>query len=299
MRTAIKNFLRKLPLLDKIIKRREFKQKYATEIALYKNREIETGPNRSILHFSVNKAATQHIKKVLRKLALNNGLKPVHLHEYAFFTNEPYLDQLSSNEMAAYQHLFRPEGFLYSVFGGLITHIDDIKSYKILLTVRDPRDILVSSYFSMAYSHRLPPEGNEKRDIMLARRKKIREQSIDEYILQEQYRIKDTFLAYYHGLITKCDNEQLALLKYEEMTADYGSWLDSLASQLPLDISQSLREQLIAANKQKAKEAGSEDKYRHRRKGRPGDYKEKLQDKTIQTLNKNLEPVLKAFGYSI
>jgi len=66
MRTAIKNVLRKLPLLDTLIKRRDFKKKYATEIALYQNREIETGKRTSILHFSVNKAATQHIKKVLR-----------------------------------------------------------------------------------------------------------------------------------------------------------------------------------------------------------------------------------------
>jgi len=173
----------------------------------------------------------------------------------------------------------------------------------------------------MAYSHRLPPEGNENREAMLARREKIREQSIDEYVLQEQYRVKDAFLTYYHGLITKFEKKngndsdsedqdengkenknknkdgQLILLTYEEMTTDYGNWLDSLATGLQLDISQTLREQLIADNQQKTKEAANEDKYRHRRKGRPGDYKEKLQDETIQTLNKNLDPVLKAFGY--
>ena len=58
-----------------------------------------------------------------------------------------------------------------------------------------------------------------------------------------------------------------------------------------------MRAKLIEFDKQKAKETQSEDKYRHRRKGHPGDYNEKLQSKTIEELNQNLRPVLDAFGY--
>jgi len=291
--STIKKILRKIPRVDKYFRRREFNKKYAVEKALFNNESVRGGEGTSILHFSINKAATQHVKKVLRKLAAENNLVPVHLHGYAFSVDKPYLDHLSEQEMESYKHIFKPRGFLYTVFGGMIKNIDSLSSYKILLTIRDPRDILVSGYYSAAYSHPIPPQESGKREAFLAKRNEVRKKSIDEFVLERSERVQDTFIAYQNRLVSKYNN--VILLKYEQMATDYEGWLDTLSRQLQLTMSSGLKTQLIEANKQQA--AKSEDKHRHRRKGQPGDYKEKLKPATIRQLNKQLKPVLDAFGY--
>jgi len=238
--STIKNTLRKIPLVDKYFRRRAFNKKYAVEKALFNNESVRGGEGTSILHFSVNKAATQHVKKVLRKLAAENNLVPVHLHEYAFLVGKPYLDHLSEQEqeMESHKHILKPRGFLYTVFGGMIKNIDSLSSYKILLTIRDPRDILVSGYYSAAYSHRIPPQESGKREAFLAKRDEVRKKSIDEFVLERSERVQDTFMVYQNRLVSKYNN--VTLLKYEQMATDYEGWLDT-PNHMPL------RQQLLPA----------------------------------------------------
>ena len=290
---AIKNSLRKIPILDSYLKKREFNKKYAVELALLENRPLRAGKAPSVLHFSINKAATQHVKKVLHSIALENELIPVHYHEFVFLTGRPYLDHLSKKEFQDYQHIFRPRGFLYSVFGGMIPHIENLQNYRLLFTVRDPRDVLVSGYYSAAFSHRIPPEESGKREAFLEQRKKAQDTPIDEFVLEQCDKVKSVYMRYHKQLLEPWDHT--VMLKYEEMVDDYERWLDRLAEELELDISKDLKQRLIEQNEEKA--AKKENKYRHRRKGQPGDYREKLQPETISQLNEQLKPVLNVFGY--
>ena len=107
---AIKNSLRKIPILDSYFKKREFNKKYAVELALLENRPLKAGKTPSVIHFSINKAATQHVKKVLHSIALENDLVLAHYHGLAFQTGRPYLDHLSKKEFSGLSAYFQATG---------------------------------------------------------------------------------------------------------------------------------------------------------------------------------------------
>jgi Sulfotransferase domain len=248
----------------------------------------------SIIHFSFNKAATQYVKSILTKCALANGIVPVALHDYAFNSNFPFLDHLSASEIQKYIHVFRKTGYIYTVFGGMVEEIPDIDQYKILLAVRDPRDILVSSYYSQAYSHGEPSKSGDKYAYFMRSRNTARNSNIDQYVLAESNDICARYNKYNELLLEA--GIQVHVVKYENMVYDFRSWLEEIIDYCELELENDLIESLITENN-RIKPRG-EDIYEHLRRGVPGDYKEKLHPETIAELDNRLYLMMKRFGYN-
>lgn len=257
------------------------------------NSDSNPSNQKSVLHFSINKAATLHVKGVLRRFAKENKLIPIDYNGYAFSTDLPYLDLLSHEEMEKYKHIFKPEGYLYSVLGGMVKNIDRMEDYHIILTIRDPRDILVSKYYSLGFSHAVPQKRGNKRSNFLRRRESIKKMNIDEFVLKDYPNVLSRFQDYQEKMLTLYDN--VTLLRYEDMITDYRTWLTNLASGCGFSISVPLINILVEEFEKNRKH--SEDKYRHIRKGVSGDYKEKLKPETIGKLNEVFYQHLKKFGY--
>lgn len=59
-----------------------------------------------------------------------------------------------------------------------------IENFKILLVLRDPRDILVSSYYSVAYSHPFPDD-KERTKEFLTERYRVRDMTVDQYVIEQ------------------------------------------------------------------------------------------------------------------
>lgn len=193
--------------------------------------------------------------------------------------------------MEAYAHLFKPQGYIYSVFGGMIEGIPSITKFKVVLVVRDPRDILVSSYYSIAYSHAIP-EG-EKKDSLLSRRKEALASDLDDHVLQHAEKLLAVFDRYEVCLFAEYSNVHIA--RFEDMVGDYPKWLEALLSSCGLDIPESMRCELIRSNE--ASRPSSENINKHLRKGMPGEHREKLRSDTIEKLNSIFEQPLLRFNY--
>lgn len=292
MKNNILKFLEVLPVFGNSIRKIRFSRKFKNELDLIKKKAVSTSETPSVLHFSVNKAATQHVKKVLKKISYENGMTSIGLHDYAFHSNFPYLDSLNFDQMEEYKYLFKGNGYVYSVFGGMIENIDKLEGYKIILTIRDPRDILVSSYFSNAFSHTVPGKTGNKRDQFLTKRNWANEVSIDDYVLSEVVSLFQIFERYKSELAVYSN---VAILKYEEMISNYEGWLNQLLEKSGLSISESLFKELLLENQSKA--PLKEERYSHYRKGVSGDYLEKLKPVTIEKLNIKLMPLLEYFKY--
>lgn len=265
----------------------------SVELELIEGVHVNTNEHPSIIHFSFNKAATQYVKSILVQCATEIGMIHAGMNEYAFDTTFPYLDHLTADEMKQYQHIFKKKGYLYSVFGGMIENIQALEDYKVVLCVRDPRDMLVSNYYSMAFSHPIPDKSSSKYTGFMEKRERARTSSIDHYVLNESIYFNNIFKKYHNLLLKPYENVYVA--KYEDMVIDFSSWLDGLLCYCDLQISANLRNTIIA-NNQKIKPT-KEDLIKHLRKGMPGDYKEKLQDETIQHLNATFSTYLQVFGY--
>lgn len=287
IKRAARSTLHQTPWLLNLYLRRKF----PVELKLIAGKHHPASSHPSLIHFSFNKAATQHTKNVLRRIARENNITPVHINEYAFYTRFPYMTAVSQAEMMQYEHIFKPEGYMYSAFGGMVRGIPGLERYRILLMVRDPRDILVSWYYSLAFSHSTPPRTSNRYADFMEKRQKARQLSIDEQVLTETERVYSIFETYRKLLLEPYPH--VYLTSYEKMTADYAAWLRGILAAWELEISPGLFHALIEENQ--SLKPDQENVHSHIRKGEPGDYKNKLQPGTIDTLNQKFAPIFESF----
>lgn len=284
--TFTENLLRH-PFLNYLNVRRKF----TVEFGLIKGNSAAKTSQSSVLHFSVNKAASQYTKSVLCRCAAENGLVHANFSDLAFNSTFPYFNDLSADEMHRYNHVFKPQGYIYSVFGGQVDGIRSMDDYRVVLTIRDPRDVLVSKYFSTAFGHK-EPRGRDKLITFRERRQEAQALGVDDFVITALDRVLPVYQDY-ADLITR--HRHVHVAHYEDMIADFSYWLDGILSFCRFRISEDLREALF--REAERSEMRTEDINRHLRQRKPGDHQRKLWPATVAHLNRELEPVLRVFGY--
>lgn len=288
-KSRVNSFLMQSPILRNFALSRQ----YPTEIALIKGSHKNSNNHPSIIHFSVNKAATQYVKGIIQQCSSATGLANVGIHDYAFKSDFPYLNKLCAEEMQKYQHIFKPKGYTYSVFGGMIDGLQALENYLVVLMVRDPRDVLVSEYYSVAYSHVEPTYGTPKYDTFREQRIFAQSVSVDDYVISQCEACLEVYSRYKTLLLDK--HPKLYITKYEEMVSDFEEWLSSLINYCQFDVSNELYQEIVSANDRLRPRA--ENVKKHIRKGKAGDYKEKLKTETIGFIESKLSSILASFGY--
>jgi hypothetical protein len=161
-------------------------------------------------------------------------------------------------------------------------------SAKILL-VRDPRDALVSEYFSNAYSHSVPGEG-EARDIFLRQRAEALRSGVCEYALAMAPALRSTLRDYTPFLSLP----NLRLYRYEQAVMDKRWFLGEICEHFRWEASEEQIGQILSWADVRPSD---EDPSRFIRKVTPGDHREKLDGPTIRALNRILGEELARFGY--
>lgn len=292
---TLKRTVYEMPILGSQLWKLKLRKNFPAEIALLKGKHKSRSNHRSIIHFSLTKSAITFVKAILNRIGEENGLTKVNIHDYANQTNLPFLDSLKADEMGKYKHVFKEKGYLYSVFGGMVENIDRLENYLILFMIRDPRDILVSSYFSNKYSHPQPLKTFNKYKNYVKARKVALDTPIDDYVIASSDSTLAKITRYINLLIDQYPH--VYVTKYSEMVGDFPKWLDKLTTHLDLPLSHSLREELI--RKYYQNKPSNENKKAHNRKGVVGDFREKLKPETIEYLNKKFLPVLDKFNFQI
>jgi hypothetical protein len=162
-----------------------------------------------------------------------------------------------------------------------------IKNKIAIFFVRDPRDILVSSYYSFGFTHGFSSL-KIVREQEIARRKEIQEKTLDEYVIQSA----DAQVKYFETLwqLSK-DCEQSIIIKYEDMINDFDKFSKQLCKYVILD--DNVMSQIYQKTRPKEKENISA----HRRSGKVKGFENKLNKNTIDILNKKLSRVLDLFEY--
>lgn len=289
VRQKVNRLLKIIPAAQRLA----FRIRYMNESRLIKGSNFNENKKTSIIHFSFNKAATQYVKSILMRCAVNNGMVQVNFDGYAFNSDFPFLQHLSLSEMEKYKHIFKKNGYLYSVFGGMVEGIPNLDEYKIVLFVRDPRDILTSRYYSISYSHGVPAVFGDKHDIFIKEQIKARNHTIDEYVISESDMLLLEFNRYNEIFLEKHSN--YFLTKYEHMVDEFDVWLKSLLDYCEFNINKDLLRTFTDENNKLLSKG--ENKFKHVRKGKPGDYKEKLKPETVEFLNNKFSSVLLRHGY--
>jgi Sulfotransferase domain len=254
-----------------------------------------------IVVYTMHRSASMLLHRVIRELVKRSG------HRYVS-PNRGADERVSVHDVAS-----DPDRWLSQpgCFGPFRVYIPIPRSddCRMLLHLRDPRDVLVSMFFAYCYSHSgpLPGDTGYRRDVARA--------GVDAFAIQmatARHRpvqgtygtgadlwdfagnLRDRYAAYLkfvHG------RGNTVFLRYEDMIAEPGAWVHSVAGVLGVSDPDLLNDQTKLLESSFTVRRG-EDAWSHRRQVIPGDHRDKLRPETISRLNGVFREVLEALGYT-
>lgn len=266
-----------------LIQRPKIRSRFKNEKRLARGEVLSQSRRPSILFFTTQKCASQYVNKIIEALAVSAGMQHADYDAYAAMVRvDPKQNPFSVQGTLSLA--FKPQGYYYGPIG-TFRELPMMAQYKVLLQLRDPRDVLTSLYFSTAYSHAvISPK-------LIRRRKEAREMDIDQFVLQSAEEYLPIYRTYCERLLK---NENVLFVKYEDMVARFDAWLQQTTAHMGLnDQVETLKRILGEADFS----VQTEDKFAQRRQIAPGDYKRKLQKETIAQLNEIFSPILNELKY--
>ena len=241
----------------------------------------------------MKKCGSSLFNTIVQQLCAANGAGYLSLPDQSFQQNFHFV-QLGTSP--AFASLFR-DGWIYGGFRQLPPFLSELGFFqrrRKLLLVRDPRDALVSEYFTVAFSHSLPPASNAAdggvREGLLRRREAALEQTVDAFALQSSH----SYARQLEPLLRIKDDPLLTVYRYEDVVLDKRPWIIDIAKRLNLALPQQLLESILTA----VDVVPSEERpTAFVRRVVPGDHLEKLAPGTIEELNSRFSNFLHAFDY--
>lgn len=175
-------------------------------------------------------------------------------------------------------------------FETLETELDHPTQRHLIFHVRDPRDILVSEYFSLGWIH--PTEGTN----LDQRRKQFQETSIDDYVLHQSEKSSWPLSEKFKPLMNREFNPEFeTLVTYETMVTDFQRWVEQVLP--PFGFRFPKLAAIKLAWKYRNEFNVTAETMTHKRRIAPGDHRDKLKPETIDALNQRFEDILTRFGY--
>lgn len=241
----------------------------------------------SVVFVSLHKCATTFFSRHV--LPHSQGLTHID-HQYLLYQNKK-IGRI----------ICRPFGYVYGVYRiheenhplneptSIILAQENLQDKQVIFLVRDPRDILVSMYYSFGFSHGYSP--NPKiREFQLARRQAIAQMTIDEYAINTAHDLNLRFSIIDSLTTTTRDH---VLLRYEDMIQRFNKFFSRLTHFLPLN--GHVKSHIYDATRPREVEQPPA----HKRSGRVGDHRSKFRPETIATINSILRDTLRTFSYDV
>ena len=242
---------------------------------------------RSVIFFTTHKCASTFVSgRPFRAIFSGSQYKLID-YANAIWTSGKRLDLQGRHE----EFLSNAYSELYSMHGAIYApqrrHLDfpGRELFRHIFFLRDPRDILISSYYSVAFTHPVPYR-SESRKRMAQSRATAREQEIDDYVMgQAETWLKPLFEQY---ILLRESAEDSLYLKYDFFVENTAEFVRELCNFLHLNPDSKAVKLLI----DQATPVQKTEVMRHKRSGRSGQYIEKLRPDTVNALNDMLANVL-------
>jgi len=189
--------------------------------------------------------------------------------------------------------VFLETGYCYGGFRYLPAYdIPILDAAPSILLVRDPKDMLVSNYFSNAFSHRPPTDDTEAAVYkqFMKRRERIQNTDINDYVRRILGNTQRMF-ASYRGVWRK---PNFRVFRYEDVIERKRPWMDEVLGHFGWDLPDEAIDQVIAEHDVFP---DAEQRESHVRQVRPGNYREHLDKTTIAAIDAALAEDVAAAGY--
>ena len=251
--------------------------------------EIE---GRLLFLFSVRKCGSSIVNNIVKAMARANNCNYVDIAGTFFRKNILARDYRFDEGLLSILH----GGNIYGGFRSMVPVLHSSPLFREgtkLLLIRDPRDALVSEYFSNAYSHPIPQMIGDHGQVTLQmeRQRKIALATpLEEYVLSRAPGMKFTMMDYRQVF----KDPKTTLLKYEDYILNKRSLMLVIAEKFGWHVDEELIRLILEWADIRPEQ---ENPTAFVRKVTPGDHREKLSAETISALNEILRPVLRLYDY--
>lgn len=251
------------------------------------------GAGRSILFLTTHKCASTFVSKLLDAVAEHAGFRH---YDYAtaMWRLGNAVDIANPELFASRNHglMFHPQGEIYGPLRRPVS-FPGRETFRHVFFLRDPRDLLVSNYYSLGFSHALPAS-DARRAEQLERRERVRGMGIDAYCLEAaESWIGPTFAEYARMRDT---SGTAHVYLYDTYKDDPLGFLKGLRADLDLAVGDAVLAALARAADPVT--APSDGPLRHKRSGASGQFRTELRPETVAALEARLAPILDAWGFA-
>jgi hypothetical protein len=168
------------------------------------------------------------------------------------------------------------------------TRVEFLEDKIALFFLRDPRDILVSAYYSFGYSHPPNHAGNIRKH-QERQRSQILGQSVDEFAMAYAPAILNGF-EMVETLHQSC--RRSIVLRYEDMILDWDGFVTDFTKYIKI------RRAVLSRIYKKSRPRNREEIRAHRRSGKPESFRSNLKPRTVKRLNDTFKVILGRYQYS-
>jgi hypothetical protein len=241
----------------------------------------------------VRKSGSTLLNKIVINLARRNNIHAIDVPG-AFFKNGFKVADWMGADLT---EVVKP-GNLYLGFRSYPKNFEAYEPYRLgrkIFMFRDPRDALVSQYFSDAYSHSLPSANTEaaekaKQDF-LKKRAEALEADIEKYVLDHAPGFQRTLMEFEPLL----KDPACLTVRYEDYIFQKRRLISKILKHFEWESKPGQIDQILNALDEVP---GTEDKTKFVRAVVPGDHRRKLKPETIRKLDNRLAKVLSTFDYA-
>lgn len=254
--------------------------------------QIGEGNKPACFCLGVRKSGSTMLNRVVINLAKRNNFHTVDIPGTFFKSGYKVADWMKAD----LTDIVRPNNCYigYRSYPKNLEAYEPFRRGKKIFMHRDPRDALVSQYFSDAYSHSLPSAkteaGQKAAQEFLEKRKEAQATSIETYVLEQAPSIQRTLMSFAHLL----DDPTCLVLRYEDYVFQKNRMIHKILHHFGWEAKLGQIEQILAVVDEIP---DKEDKTKFVRAVVPGDHRRKLSPETIRKLNNRMEQVLHTFDY--
>ena len=252
---------------------------------------IKTPKDReSFFLFGVHKSGSTLLNAIVSDVCRRAGIPTINLPLACFEKNININKKENATQLAKF---LQYRGYAYigaRTFWCSNIAFDFTKLRKVLL-VRDPRDAVISYYYSDMLSHKIP-EGNEGwKELRQSLSAANDVNDLEDYLNSKIAWLNQT----YSGYAPLIEGANMRIYRYEDVIFYKREWIRNMCDYLEIEISNS--DMNTIADKHDLIPAEERPEL-HIRQVMPGNYKKHFSKKTVDLLNNGLQNVIERFGYN-
>tara|TARA_A100001388_G_C28691373_1_gene461499 strand:- start:153 stop:1019 length:867 start_codon:yes stop_codon:yes gene_type:complete len=251
--------------------------------------------NKSSLIWTTHKCASVYIKKVIHTINKHSEVKGFD-YSSTIWSLGSHIKIDNPYEIESISSLYRTHGEIY---GPLRTpfEFEGMSDFNNVFFLRDPRDLLVSRYYSMSFLHRSPYH-ILKLDVFKEKRNQAKLLGINHFCLKYA---EEWIIPYFDKFRKiKDSSKESSLLKYdvfvENPSAFINQFLNSLHVSLPIKVENKLIKLAKLPHNKKSKNFNFKS---HFRSGKNRQFEHELDESTVKELNIILKDILYYWNFEI